>query len=112
MGKHVLADAVFQQELLAVGSLTTIVVAVLRHHLLLDTGVPFGFLGAGVSFTQINWFWSPGFLLSIQSNRRQVFLAATLVTCGILAVAVGPAAAVLLVPVLRVSTVATEADSR
>ena len=90
-------------ELLAVGSLATIVLHILRSKLLKSKeGLPFGLLAAGFSFTQINWFWSPAFLFSLRWSRTQIFSTATIILCGLLALAMGPATATLLVPILRV----------
>lgn len=90
-------------ELLALGSLSVIVLEVLRYKLLRSaTGLPFGLLAAGFNFTQINWFWSPAFLFSLRCSWNQAFLTAVLMLCGLLALAMGPATAILLVPVQRV----------
>ena len=60
-------------EIACVASLTTVLLHVLRHDLFGD-GVPLGFVGSGVFFSQANYFWSPeiyvGALHSVQHWRR------------------------------------------
>ena len=87
-------------EIICVASLTTIVLHVLRHDLLRD-GVPLGFVGSGVFFSQANCFWSPemfaGAMYSIQSWKKLRLLLLVLVA-GALALLIAPSSAVLLQP--------------
>ena len=92
-------------EIVCVASLTTIVLHVLRHDLMQD-GVPLGFVGSGIYFSQANCFWSPemlaGALHCIKSWKR-LRLLVVIIVAGFLALLIAPAAAVLLQP--RVQTV-------
>ncbi|EGP90385.1 uncharacterized protein MYCGRDRAFT_90989 [Zymoseptoria tritici IPO323] len=88
------------QELLCVASLAAIVLQALRSELLHD-GLPIGLLGSGIWFSQVSSFWSPEFLAagswSITSARR-IRLYLLLVLAGLIAVVIGPASAVLMLP--------------
>lgn len=87
-------------EIICVASLTTVVLHVLRHHLMRD-GVPLGFVGSGMFFSQANCFWSPelvvGALHCVKSWRR-LSLLMVIILAGFLALLIAPAAAVLLQP--------------
>lgn len=86
------------QEILIVASTSTIVFDIIRVELLHGSGVPLSLIGSGISIKDISWFWSAGFWCSVGYRtqlRRKCFLLATLVLAGLLAVIVGPAAAVL-----------------
>ena len=90
-------------EIACVASLTTVVLHVLRHHLMRD-GVPLGFVGSGIFFSQASFFWSPetfvGALYCVKSWKRLALLIVILVT-GLLALLIAPAAAVLIQPRLQ-----------
>ncbi|MCJ1324857.1 hypothetical protein MMC10_001519 [Thelotrema lepadinum] len=93
------------QEMLCVASLSTVVLQVLRNELLAD-GVPIGLLGSGIWFSQISFVWSPEFLVAVGSSLRsfrKLRLCIFILLTGILAVVIGPASAVLLIP--RIQTV-------
>ena len=87
-------------EILCVASLTTVVLHVLRHELLRD-GVPLGFVGSGIFFSQANFFWSPemfvGTLHCVRSWKR-LRLLVLIIMSGLLALLIAPSAAVLLQP--------------
>lgn len=87
-------------EIVCVASLTTVVLHVLRHELMRD-GVPLGFVGSGIFFSQANCFWSPEMLVGaihcVKSWRR-LRLLMVVVVAGFLALLIAPAAAVLLQP--------------
>ncbi len=87
-------------EIVCVASLTTIVLHVLRHDLTRD-GVPLGFVGSGIYFSQANCFWSPemlvGVLYCVKSWKR-LRLLMLIILAGVLALLIAPAAAVLLQP--------------
>ncbi len=87
-------------ELACVASLTTVVLHVLRHDLIRD-GVPFGFIGSGVFFSQANCLWGPemfvGALYSVRSWRR-LRLLLVIGVAAIIAVLIAPSSAVLLQP--------------
>ena len=92
-------------EIVCVASLTTVVLHVLRHELLRD-GVPLGFVGSGMFFSQANWFWSPemfvGALHCVKSWKR-LRLLMVIIMAGVLALLIAPSSAVLLQP--RIQTV-------
>ena len=87
-------------EILCVASLTTVVIHVLRHDLMRD-GVPLGFVGSGVFFSQANFFWGPemfaGALYSVKSWQR-LRLLVLIIVAGALALLIAPSSAVLLQP--------------
>ena len=92
-------------EIVCVASLTTVVLHVLRHDLLRD-GVPLGFVGSGMFFSQANWFWSPEMLvgaLHCVKSWKRLSLLAVIIIAGFLALLIAPSAAVLLQP--RIQTV-------
>ena len=87
-------------EIICVASLTTVVLHVLRHDLMRD-GVPLGFLGSGIFFSQANCFWSPEMLvgaLHCAKSWKRLRLLIVIVIAGFLALLIAPAAAVLLQP--------------
>jgi len=97
-----LQGAAKMQELLIVGSTTAVVMHVLRHELVSGDGVPFGLLGGGFQFSGLGYFWAPEFwgamLHTPLTFRKKATLAGTLLVAGLIAVAAGPACAILLVP--------------
>jgi len=90
-------------ELACVASLTIVVLHVLRHDLIRD-GVPFGFIGSGIFFSQANCLWGPemfvGALYSVRSWRRLRFLL-VIGVAAVIAVLIAPSSAVLLQPRLQ-----------
>ena len=114
-------------EVLCVASLTTVILHALRHDLQRG-GVPLGFLGSGLYFSQVSCFWSPEmFIGAVRCARRlkgcwersdtmnwKAFWQATWNSCkrswerirlfvivvvaATIAVLVGPSSAVLLIP--------------
>lgn len=90
-------------EIVCVASLTTVVLHVLRHELLRD-GVPLGFVGSGVFFSQANWFWSPEMFvgaLHCVKNWKRLRLLVVIIMAGVLALLIAPSAAVLLQPQIQ-----------
>ncbi|OQO14995.1 hypothetical protein B0A48_00377 [Cryoendolithus antarcticus] len=97
------------EELLCVASLSAIVLQALRDQVLGD-GVPMGLLGSGVWFSSLSAFWSADFLGSwkwivCESKRRswrQIWRRCRfyllLILCGAIAVTIGPASAILMIP--------------
>ena len=87
-------------EIVCVASLTTVVLHVLRHDLLRD-GVPLGFVGSGMFFSQASFFWSPetfaATLYSVKSWKKLRLLLLVTVA-GALALLIAPSSAVLLQP--------------
>lgn len=90
-------------ELACVASLTTVVLHVLRHDLTRD-GVPFGFVGSGIFFSQVTCLWGPemfvGALYSVKSWRR-LWMLLVIGVAAIIAVLIAPSSAVLLQPRLQ-----------
>ena len=89
-------------EVLIQASLATIVLAYVRHELMLGNGLPFGALFSGVQIGQISYLWSKEFWGSVGSRsvpyqRKLAFLPLVLLAF-ILAAGAGPSTAVLLVP--------------
>jgi hypothetical protein len=88
------------QELLCVGSLTTIVLQALRNELV-DAGIPLGLLGSGIWYSSLSSFWSKEFWgalrWSLTGYKRLRFLF-LLVLAGATVTVVGPASAVLMLP--------------
>ena len=96
------------QEVLCVASLTTVVLQVLRHDLLYGDGVPIGLLGSGISFSSISYFWSPEFIIAAKyclSSWKRCRLYFIIIIAGLLAVTIGPASAILLLPRSQTVTV-------
>lgn len=87
-------------ELVCVASLTTVVLHVLRHDLIRE-GVPLGFVGSGIFFSQVNFFWGPeiyvGALHCVKSWKK-LRLLLVIIVAGVLAVTIAPSAAILLQP--------------
>ena len=86
---------------LCTASLAVVVMQALRYHLLQDEGIPLGLLGAGLSFNQVSYLWSPEFCLSVKSclfNKRRWSLYILLLTTGVVAATIGPSIAVLMLP--------------
>lgn len=101
-----LMSAIFQvfakiQELLMVASLTAVIYHVIVHHLITGDGVPFGFLCASFSFSEISYFWSSEFWGALDggiSLASKASMAAILLSSGLIAAFAGPSVAVLLIP--------------
>lgn len=92
-------------EIVCVASLTTVVLHVLRHDLMRD-GVPLGFVGSGMFFSQANWFWSPEMFVGAShcvKSWKRLSLLVVIIMAGFLALLIAPSAAVLLQP--RIQTV-------
>lgn len=93
-------------EIFILGSLSTIVIDIIRRRLLLSAGVPFGFLMGGYRFGSASSlfsgaFWGP-FLDSVRHKKFGFLGLGLLIGIGTLyANAVGPASAVLIVPTLN-----------
>ena len=87
-------------ELICVSSLATVVVHVLRHELVSD-GVPLGFVGSGIFFSQASCFWAPEMVVgawrSVTSWKRMRLLL-VIAVASFLAVLIAPSAAILLQP--------------
>jgi hypothetical protein len=91
-------------ELLAVGSLSTILFALVRTQLLWEK-LPFGAVTAGFEFNRLSFLWSKEFLATCATNfkhlEQKVLLVATVIIFTLLATSIGPSAAVASSPVLR-----------
>lgn len=90
-------------EIVCVASMTTVVLHVLRHDLMRG-GVPLGFIGSGIFFSQANCFWSPEMLvgaLHCVKSWKRLRLLIIIIVAGVLALLIAPAAAVLLQPSIQ-----------
>ncbi|KAL6713894.1 hypothetical protein ACLMJK_008388 [Lecanora helva] len=88
-------------ELLAVASLTSIVVHTIRKELVLGGGVPLGAVSGAFMFSSLSYFWSPELWGSFRSKlswSAKARIYGTLILAGLLAVTIGPSTAVLLIP--------------
>ena len=97
------------QELLIVASVTAVLFQLVRDGLLHDDGLPFGIATSAFSFDRLQYFWSPalwGGLLGFRksSRFRGLLLLCILALGGFIALVVGPASAVLLLPHITVRT--------
>ncbi|KAJ0161446.1 hypothetical protein CTA2_6193 [Colletotrichum tanaceti] len=91
------------QELLITASLGSIILNVIRRHLVFKDGVPLGLLGSDKAFAQVGLFWSVEFWGGVRSFRNQkwgqnTLLVGLLVMSGGLTLLAGPATAVLMIP--------------
>lgn len=85
-------------ELVCVASLTTVVLHVLRHELVGD-GVPLGFVGSGIFFSQASCFWAPEMVMGAwhcATSWKRMRLLLVITVAGFLAVLIAPSAAILL----------------
>ena len=100
-----IANEYFLQELTAVASLGVIILDVVRYLLFFDNqGLPLGLAGTRMNFNQITLLASPAFWSGIRgliSWRKRILVALLTVTCCFVATFMGPAAALLLIPVVR-----------
>ncbi|KAF2108323.1 hypothetical protein BDV96DRAFT_652891 [Lophiotrema nucula] len=87
-------------ELTIIGSLTAIVLDILRYRLLHD-GVEFGLLSSPFWFTGANFLWSQDFWSGVRhatEDRMRLAFIVVITAFGILAAFVGPASALLFLP--------------
>lgn len=107
-------------EALAFGSITQIVFHRLRYELLGERGLPFGLVIAAFQITSIPYFFSKQFWSPMKAFRQsphQVLTCMLLLSSLLLAMALGPSSAIVMMPRLgwsRVSITATDSsgDSR
>ena len=95
------------QELLIVASFTAVLFQLIRDGLLHDDRLPFGIATSGFSFDRMQYFWSPALWGGLWGFRKSSRLRGLLLVCvlalgGFIALAVGPASAVLLLPRITV----------
>lgn len=89
-------------ELLMQASIATVFMMYLRRLFILDGSAPFGALFSGLNITKIGYLFSPEFAGSCSTSwstpwRKATFVVAVVVTV-LLAAAVGPLSAVLMLP--------------
>ena len=91
-------------ELLAVASLSTIMLALVRGQLMSES-LPFGAVTAGYEFSRLSFLWSRGFVATcvtkFSSVRQKTLLITTIIVFTILSTTIGPSAATAALPVLR-----------
>lgn len=89
-------------EITAQASIAAIVFSYVRHEMSLGQGLPFGALFSGLQVSQLSYLWSMEFWGSICSKhlplRRRIGMAVVITFAFILAAAVGPSSAILLIP--------------
>ncbi|CAF9908483.1 MAG: hypothetical protein GOMPHAMPRED_006176 [Gomphillus americanus] len=88
-------------EMTIIASLTAVILHVIRRELLHGPGVPLGAIGGGFLFSSLNYLWSPGLwgaFRSRTSKLSKIRLYSIIILCTLLAAAVGPSAAVLMIP--------------
>ena len=89
-------------EISAQASLATIVFTYIRHEMLLGQGLPLGALFSGLQVSQTSYLWSMEFWGLICSNhfpwRKRLHMIFIITIAVILAAAVGPSSAILLIP--------------
>lgn len=107
LGSAPLNQAVYQfgakfHEITAQASIAAIVFSYVRHEMSLGQGLPFGALFSGLQVSQLSYLWSMEFWGSICSKhlplRRRIGMAVVITSTFILAAAVGPSSAILLIP--------------
>lgn len=107
LGSAPLNQAVYQfgakfHEITAQASIAAIVFSYVRHEMSLGQGLPFGALFSGLQVSQVSYLWSIEFWGSICSKHltlsRRIGMAVVITLAFILAAAVGPSSAILLIP--------------
>jgi hypothetical protein len=91
-------------EIMIVASLGLIVFHFVREELLFEDGLPLGLIGSGLTFNNLEFFWSKEFYGTLRyvadygNKPRKILFLILVVVAGIIAALAGPASAVLLVP--------------
>lgn len=89
-------------EIMMQASLAAMVFSYIRYELALGDGLPFGALFSGLQINQVSYLWSMEFWGSVNSGilplRRKLALLAVVTFSFVLATAVGPSSAILLIP--------------
>ena len=92
-------------EMTAQASLTAIVFSYIRYEMSSGQGLPFGAMFSGLQISQASYLWSMEFWGSIYSKhlpiRRKISLILVVTSAIVLAAAVGPSSAILLIPRLE-----------
>ena len=92
-------------EMTAQASLTAIVFSYIRYEMSCGQGLPFGAMFSGLQISQASYLWSMEFWGSIYSThlpiRRRTTLTLVVTSAIVLAAAVGPSSAILLIPRLE-----------
>jgi hypothetical protein len=89
------------QEMLIIGSVSSMVIDVIRTELINGEGVALGTISGGFMFTSLSYFWSPEFwgsFLARSSRLARFRLYGCLVLGGLFATLAGPSCAVLIIP--------------
>ena len=88
-------------ELTITASLAAVLFFYIRHEIVLEKGVPFGAVFAGLQFQNVSFFWSQEFWGTVRARyhiRRKWLLLTIISLCTLLGVAVGPSSANILKP--------------
>ena len=94
-----------RQELLAIASMTTIVFEIVRHQLLHGEGLPLGLVSSGFTFSRFDFFCSKAtwvWLWSASAKGPRALVVFGITISALLALVMGPASAVLMLPRLAV----------
>ena len=94
-----------RQELLVTASMTTIVFEIIRHQLLHGEGLPLGLVSSGFTFSKFDFFCSRAtwiWLWAASAKSQRAFVVISIIIIALLALVVGPASAVLMLPRLAV----------
>lgn len=107
LGSAPLNQAIYQfgaklHEITAQASIAAIVFSYVRYEMSLGQGLPFGALFSGLQVSQLSYLYSMEFWGSIYSKHlplsRRIGMALVITCSFILAAAVGPSSAILLIP--------------
>ena len=107
LGSAPLSQAVYQfgakfHEITAQASIATIVFSYVRYEMSLGQGLPFGALFSGLQISQLSYLYSMEFWGSMCSKhlplRRRIGLAVVMTCAFVVAAAIGPSSAILLIP--------------
>lgn len=94
-----------RQELLAIASMTTIVFEIIGHQLLHGDGLPLGLVSSGFTFSRFDFFCSRAtwiWLWSASAKGQRALVVISIIIIALLALVIGPASAVLMLPRLAV----------
>ena len=85
--------------------MTTIVFEIIRHQLLHGEGLPLGLVSSGFTFSRFDFFCSRAtwiWLWSASAKGQRALVVISIVIIALLALIIGPASAILMLPRLAV----------
>ena len=87
------------QEILAVASLTDIIMSPILFRLSMGDGLPLGATTAGLRFGEVSYLWSEDFIATCSAKfSRKYLLIISIVVSSLLSLTVGPASATAMTP--------------